>query len=115
MELGGPPGAFLPLELGRSVAGPRALSCSQPREGQAARCWGPAAQGLPTCPLATPPAPTPASLSPGNINNCRMDRYFFLLAGVQVAAALLFVWISRRYERAARSPAAQSGPGRDRG
>ncbi|CAK6449576.1 unnamed protein product [Pipistrellus nathusii] len=51
----------------------------------------------------------------GNINNCRMDRYFFLLAGVQVAAALLFVWISRRYERAARSPAAQSGPGRDRG
>lgn len=52
----------------------------------------------------------------GNINNCQMDRYFFLLAGIQAAAALLFTWIAHRYERAAQGPAPQScAGGRDRG
>ncbi|XP_073084438.1 solute carrier family 15 member 3 isoform X2 [Manis javanica] len=51
----------------------------------------------------------------GNINNCRMDLYFFLLAGIQATTALLFVWIARRYERAAQRPTAQSCPSRDRG
>lgn len=44
-----------------------------------------------------------------------MDWYFFLLAGIQVAAALLFVRIAVRYERAARGPASQGGPGRAAG
>ncbi|KAI5278038.1 Solute Carrier Family 15 Member 3 [Manis pentadactyla] len=52
----------------------------------------------------------------GNISNCRMDLYFFLLAGIQAATALLFMWIARRYERAAQRPPArpklsQQGPG----
>ncbi|XP_004682799.1 PREDICTED: solute carrier family 15 member 3 [Condylura cristata] len=51
----------------------------------------------------------------GNINNCRMDLYFFLLAGIQAAAALLFIWIAGRYERAAHSLASQSCSSRDRG
>ncbi|KAF6106197.1 solute carrier family 15 member 3 [Phyllostomus discolor] len=51
----------------------------------------------------------------GNINNCQMDRYFFLLAGIQAAAALLFTWIARRYERVAQGPASQSCGSRDRG
>lgn len=61
------------------------------------------------------PTPTPPPLPPGNINNCRLDRYFFLLAGVQVAAALLFSRIAGHYERAARGPAPQSCPSRDGG
>lgn len=44
-----------------------------------------------------------------------MDLYFFLLAGIQVAAALLFTWIAGRYERAAQGPASQSDSNRDRG
>ncbi|XP_037694321.1 solute carrier family 15 member 3 [Choloepus didactylus] len=51
----------------------------------------------------------------GNINNCRMDLYFFLLAGIQAGAGLLFVWIAGRYERAAQALASQNGPSRDRG
>ncbi|XP_029430554.1 solute carrier family 15 member 3 [Rhinatrema bivittatum] len=35
----------------------------------------------------------------GNINNCHMDRYFFLLGGIQAAALILFAWISFRYEK----------------
>ncbi|KAM9606092.1 solute carrier family 15 member 3 isoform 2-T2 [Morphnus guianensis] len=34
----------------------------------------------------------------GSINSCRMDNYFFLLAGIQAVACLLFTWISRRYQ-----------------
>ncbi|XP_054999033.1 solute carrier family 15 member 3 [Sorex araneus] len=51
----------------------------------------------------------------GNINSCHMDLYFFLLAGMQAAAALLFIWIAGRYERAARNPTVQGAPSRDRG
>ncbi|XP_008591210.1 PREDICTED: solute carrier family 15 member 3 [Galeopterus variegatus] len=51
----------------------------------------------------------------GNINNCRMDLYFFLLAGIQAVTALLFIWIAGRYERAAQGPASQSCSSRDRG
>ncbi|XP_003802727.1 solute carrier family 15 member 3 isoform X1 [Otolemur garnettii] len=51
----------------------------------------------------------------GNINNCRMDLYFFLLAGIQAVTALLFVWIAGRYEKTAQGPASHSRPSRDRG
>ncbi|KGL86322.1 Solute carrier family 15 member 3, partial [Charadrius vociferus] len=34
----------------------------------------------------------------GSINGCRMDNYFFLLAGIQLVTCLLFTWISRRYQ-----------------
>ncbi|XP_045341374.1 solute carrier family 15 member 3 isoform X1 [Leopardus geoffroyi] len=51
----------------------------------------------------------------GNVNNCRMDLYFFLLASIQAATALLFIWIASRYERAAQGPVSQSCPSRDRG
>ncbi|XP_059682073.1 solute carrier family 15 member 3 [Gavia stellata] len=34
----------------------------------------------------------------GSINSCRMDNYFFLLAGIQSITCLIFTWISRRYE-----------------
>ncbi|XP_054828709.1 solute carrier family 15 member 3 [Eublepharis macularius] len=35
----------------------------------------------------------------GNINNCQMDNYFFLLAAIQAVTYFLFVWISIRYEQ----------------
>lgn len=48
----------------------------------------------------------------GNINMCHMDNYFFLLAGIQAVAGLLFIWIVGRYpERAAPTGC----PSRDRG
>ncbi|XP_062433668.1 solute carrier family 15 member 3 [Rhea pennata] len=34
-----------------------------------------------------------------NINNCHMDYYFFLLAGIQLVTCLLFVWLSLHYEK----------------
>ncbi|XP_036115205.1 solute carrier family 15 member 3 [Molossus molossus] len=51
----------------------------------------------------------------GNINNCQMDLYFFLLAGIQAATVILFMWIAGRYERVAHGPASQGCPSRDRG
>ncbi|KAJ6654117.1 hypothetical protein lerEdw1_007385 [Lerista edwardsae] len=39
----------------------------------------------------------------GNINNCRMDFYFFLLAVIQAVTCLLFAWIAIRYDRQQRS------------
>ncbi|XP_007519713.1 solute carrier family 15 member 3 isoform X1 [Erinaceus europaeus] len=47
----------------------------------------------------------------GNINKCHMDNYFFLLAGIQAATGLLFIWITGRYE----SSPPRGGPSRDRG
>ncbi|XP_063187672.1 solute carrier family 15 member 3 [Chroicocephalus ridibundus] len=41
----------------------------------------------------------------GSIAGCRMDNYFFLLAGIQAVTCLLVTWISRRY----RSPAPWPG------
>lgn len=57
----------------------------------------------------------PALLSPGNINNCQMDLYFFLLAGIQAVTAVLFLWIAGRYERSRQDPASQSSSNRVRG
>nr|XP_020743785.1 solute carrier family 15 member 3 [Odocoileus virginianus texanus] len=51
----------------------------------------------------------------GNINKYRMDLYFFLLAGIQAAAAVLFIMITGRYEKVAKGPAPQNCPRRDCG
>lgn len=51
----------------------------------------------------------------GNINNCQMDLYFFLLAGIQAVTAVLFLWIAGRYERSRQDPASQSSSNRVRG
>lgn len=51
----------------------------------------------------------------GNINNCRMDLYFFLLAGIQAVTAVLFLWIAGRYERTRQDPDSQSSTSRVRG
>ncbi|XP_050752943.1 solute carrier family 15 member 3 [Gymnogyps californianus] len=42
----------------------------------------------------------------GSINSCRMDNYFFLLAGIQSVTCLLFAWISRRYQSRPPQPGA---------
>ncbi|XP_053140017.1 solute carrier family 15 member 3 [Hemicordylus capensis] len=44
----------------------------------------------------------------GNINKCRMDYYFFLLAAIQTVTCVLFVWISVHYERHKRSASCPS-------
>ncbi|KAH0512722.1 Solute carrier family 15 member 3 [Microtus ochrogaster] len=51
----------------------------------------------------------------GNINNCHMDFYFFLLAGIQAVTAVLFLWIAGHYERTRQNPASQSVSSRLRG
>ncbi|XP_036620364.1 solute carrier family 15 member 3 [Trichosurus vulpecula] len=51
----------------------------------------------------------------GNINNCRMDLYFFLLAGIQAATALLFLLIANHYEWSAPAPTCRRCPGREGG
>ncbi|ERE78980.1 solute carrier family 15 member 3 [Cricetulus griseus] len=51
----------------------------------------------------------------GNINNCQMDLYFFLLAGIQAVTVVLFLWIAGRYERTRQDPASQSSSSRVRG
>ncbi|XP_072494891.1 solute carrier family 15 member 3 [Notamacropus eugenii] len=51
----------------------------------------------------------------GNINNCRLDLYFFLLAGIQAATALLFLWIADHYERSAPAPTCRRCPAREGG
>lgn len=51
----------------------------------------------------------------GNVNSCRMDLYFFLLAGIQAVTAVLFIWIARHYERMRQSSASRHGPGTNRG
>uniref|UniRef100_A0ABK0LVE4 Solute carrier family 15 member 3 n=1 Tax=Rattus norvegicus TaxID=10116 RepID=A0ABK0LVE4_RAT len=51
----------------------------------------------------------------GNINNCRMDLYFFLLAGIQAVTAVLFLWIAGRYERTRQDPDSQNSTSRVRG
>uniref|UniRef100_A0A8C0ZXV5 Solute carrier family 15 member 3 n=1 Tax=Castor canadensis TaxID=51338 RepID=A0A8C0ZXV5_CASCN len=51
----------------------------------------------------------------GNINNCQMDNYFFLLAGIQATTAFLFIWIAHRYERTRQDAASQNCSSRDRG
>lgn len=62
-------------------------------------------------PVSEEPCPGPnnnPSFSPGNINKCRLDLYFFLLAGIQAAAAILFIGIAGRYEKVTQGPASQS-------
>ncbi|XP_064309421.1 solute carrier family 15 member 3 isoform X1 [Phalacrocorax carbo] len=54
---------------------------------------------------ATPAALTTLPLA-GRINSCRMDNYFFLLAGIQSVTCLLFAWISRRYQSQPPRPSA---------
>ncbi|KAM6160065.1 solute carrier family 15 member 3 [Erethizon dorsatum] len=49
------------------------------------------------------------SMDFGNINTCRMDLYFFLLAGIQAVTAVLFIWIARRYERTRQGSAPWPG------
>lgn len=51
----------------------------------------------------------------GNINNCRMDLYFFLLAGIEAVTAVLFFWIARHYEKAHRGVDSRNPSSRDRG
>ncbi|XP_044537937.1 solute carrier family 15 member 3 [Gracilinanus agilis] len=48
----------------------------------------------------------------GNINNCRLDLYFFLLAGLQAATALLFLRIAHHHEQSAPSRACRGCAGR---
>lgn len=56
-----------------------------------------------------------AFLSSGNINNCQMDFYFFLLAGIQAVTAVLFLWIAGHYERTRQNPDSQNVSSRIRG
>uniref|UniRef100_A0A663LXZ7 Solute carrier family 15 member 3 n=1 Tax=Athene cunicularia TaxID=194338 RepID=A0A663LXZ7_ATHCN len=51
----------------------------------------------------------------GSINSCRVDNYFFLLAGIQSITCFIFTWISRHYQhrlpRADMVPQGQGGQG----
>ncbi|XP_039389424.1 solute carrier family 15 member 3 isoform X2 [Mauremys reevesii] len=49
----------------------------------------------------------------GNINNCHMDYYFFLLAGIQTVTCVLFFWISGLYERQQQQPNCRACVGRE--
>ncbi|XP_005408345.2 PREDICTED: solute carrier family 15 member 3 [Chinchilla lanigera] len=46
----------------------------------------------------------------GNGRSCRMDLYFFLLAGIQAVTAALFIWIAQRYESTRQGSAPRPGP-----
>ncbi|XP_021107460.1 solute carrier family 15 member 3 isoform X2 [Heterocephalus glaber] len=52
---------------------------------------------------------------PESADSCRLDLYFFLLAGIQGVTAILFICISRRYERTRQELASPHGPHPGRG
>lgn len=55
-------------------------------------------------PTPQPPRALTTLRLAGSITGCRMDNYFFLLAGIQAVTCLLVTWISRRYRRPAPWP-----------